>query len=143
MNFSRGSDDHLKWLEGVEYRQEYGEENAKLEAAAALHSARESAQATQAQLAELAGVSQAYIAKLERGDANPTIGNLGRILSCLWLKPVIKAVNLITDTASYAVFDVTHRQSSDYEHEDWVNWTLQGTTGNQPKDVEVSVVLIP
>ena len=54
--------------------------------------ARELMNLTQSALAELAGTSQAYIARLERGDANPTIGNVGRLFSCMWLKPSIGAI---------------------------------------------------
>lgn len=80
---------HTAWLEDVEYRREYGSEGAKLEVATALAEARKSAGMTQVELAELAGVSQAYIAKLESGDANPSIGNIGRLFACMWLKPCI------------------------------------------------------
>ena len=80
---------HTAWLEDVEYRREYGSEGAKLEVATALAAARKSAGMTQVELAELAGVSQAYIAKLESGDANPSIGNIGRLFACMWLKPCI------------------------------------------------------
>ena len=82
-------DSHVAWLEDIEYRREYGSEGAKLEIATALAEARKSAGMTQVELAELAGVSQAYIAKLESGDANPSIGNIGRLFACMWLKPCI------------------------------------------------------
>ena len=82
-------DSHTAWLEDVEYRREYGSEIAKLEIARALVAARKKAGMTQVGLAELAGVSQAYIAKLESGDANPSIGNIGRLFACMWFKPCI------------------------------------------------------
>ena len=82
-------DSHAEWLQDIEYRREFGSESAKLAVAAALADAREAAGITQSVLAERAGVSQAYIAKLERGDANPTIGQFGRLLACMWLKPSI------------------------------------------------------
>ncbi len=85
-------DSHTSWLEDMEYRKEFGAESAKLEFAAALADAREAARLTQSMLAERARVSQAYIAKLERGDANPTIGNIGQLLACMWLKPSIQVV---------------------------------------------------
>ena len=71
-------------LEDLEYRREYGAESAKLETAVAFARARENAGHTQAAVAQRAGVSQAYIAKLERGDANPTVGQLGRMLAVIW-----------------------------------------------------------
>ena len=55
----------------------------------ALVQVRELAGLTQAALSEEAGVSQAYIAKLERGDANPTVGQLGRMLAAIWFQPKI------------------------------------------------------
>ena len=82
-------DSHAEWLGDIEYRQEFGSETAKLAVAAALADAREAAGMTQSALAERARVSQAYIAKLERGDANPTIGHIGRLLACMWLKPSV------------------------------------------------------
>ena len=85
-----GHDSHVLWLEDIEYRKEFGSESAKLEIAAALVRARELVNMTQSALAELVGTSQAYIARLERGDANPTIGNIGRLFACMWLKPAIE-----------------------------------------------------
>ena len=83
-------DSHASWLQDIEYRTEFGSESAKLEMAAALVRAREVMNMTQTALAERAGTSQAYIARLERGDANPTIGNIGRLFACMWLKPSIE-----------------------------------------------------
>ena len=82
-------DSHTLWLQDIEYRKEFGSESAKLEMAAALVHARELMDMTQSALSERAGISQAYIAKLERGDANPTIGNIGRLFACIWLRPRI------------------------------------------------------
>ena len=89
-----GYDSHTLWLEDIEYRQEFGSESAKLEMAAALVRAREQMSLTQLALANRAGTSQAYIARLERGDANPTIGNIGRLFACMWLIPSIEPVPL-------------------------------------------------
>ncbi len=87
-------DSHASWLEDVEYRKEFGSESAKLEIAAVLVRARGLANMTQSALAELAGTSQAYIAKLESGDANPTIGNIGRLLACMWLRAAIEPARM-------------------------------------------------
>lgn len=83
-------DNHSEWLQDTEYRKEFGSESAKLDVAAELVNAREMMRMTQSTLADLAGTSQAYIARLERGDANPTIGNIGRLFACMWLKPGIR-----------------------------------------------------
>lgn len=83
-------DAHALWLQDSEYRKEFGSESAKLEMAAAFVRAREVMNMTQSDLADRAGTSQAYISRLERGDANPTIGNIGRLFACMWLKPSIE-----------------------------------------------------
>ena len=85
-----GYDSHAVWLGDIDYRKDFGAESAKLDMAAELVNARELVHMTQSALAELAGTSQAYIARLERGDANPTIGNIGRLFACMWLKPRIE-----------------------------------------------------
>ncbi len=96
-------DSHAEWLEDIEYRREFGSEIAKLEVAAALADAREAAGMTQAALAERASVSQAYIAKLERGDANPTIGHIGRLLACMGLKPSVSVAPMEAAASSEPV----------------------------------------
>ena len=81
-------------LGDIEYRREYGAESAKFSTSLALADARETKGVTQAALAELAGTSQAYIAKLERGDANPTIGQLGKIFAAIWFQAQVSWVPL-------------------------------------------------
>ena len=94
-----GHDSHVSWLEDIEYRKAFGSESAKLEIAAALVRARELANMTQSALAELAGTSQAYIAKLESGDANPTIGNIGRLFACMWQKAAVEPIPMEAATS--------------------------------------------
>ena len=106
-------DSHAGWMEDIEYRREFGSETAKLEAAAALADAREAAGMTQSALAERANVSQAYIAKLERGDANPTIGHIGRLLACMGLKPFVSVAPLEPPAASESV-RIESRDASEY-----------------------------
>ena len=76
-------------LEDPETRAEFGAEGLRLRFAFALLDARESAGMTQAELAEVCGVSQAYISKLESGEANPTIGKIGAIFAAMWMEPTI------------------------------------------------------
>lgn len=95
-------------LADLEYRREYGSENAKFETAVALAQVRELAGLTQAALAKEAGVSQAYIAKLERGDANPTVGQLGRMLAAIWLQPKIAWEPLTPVHEFYVVSEGLH-----------------------------------
>ena len=96
-------DSHIFWLKDIEYRKEFGSESAKLEMAAALVRAREAMNMTQSELAGLAGTSQAYIARLEKGDANPTIGNVGRLFACMWLIPSIEHTLLESSTSIESV----------------------------------------
>lgn len=102
-----GHNSHVSWLEDIEYRKEFGSESAKLEIAAALVRARERANITQSALAELAGTSQAYIAKLESGDANPTVGNIGRLFACMWQKPGIEPTPMAPSTPAGPVRDLS------------------------------------
>jgi transcriptional regulator with XRE-family HTH domain len=82
-------------LNDDEVRMEYGEELAKLDFALALIRARKEQSLTQQQLADLLGVSQAYIARLESGSANPTLGKAGRILASLWRRPLLNPGHLV------------------------------------------------
>lgn len=91
----KAPDAHAIWLNDIEYRGEYVCETAKLEMAASFLIGREAMDLTQSKLAKRAGTSQSYIAKLERGDANPTIGNVGRLFGCMWLKPSIVPTLLV------------------------------------------------
>ena len=76
-------------LHDVEYRRAFGFANVKLDLALAVVEARRQKKMTQEELAHQSGVSQPYIAKLESGEANPTIGAIGALLAVMWLKPQI------------------------------------------------------
>lgn len=73
-------------LQDLEYRQEYGAAKIKSELALLLAEIRRGKELTQKELASLVGVSQAYIAKLESGDANPTLERVGSLLATIWVK---------------------------------------------------------
>lgn len=77
----------IEELGDQEFRLDYGEELAKMDFALALIEARKNHGVTQQQLAETLGVTQAYIARLESGNANPTIAKVGRIFAALWNRP--------------------------------------------------------
>ena len=76
-------------IQDPEIRAEFGAEGLRLRFAFALLNARESAGMTQSELADICGVSQAYISKLESGEANPTIGKIGAIFAAMWMEPTI------------------------------------------------------
>ncbi len=81
--FSTPMQDIEQRLKDPEYAKLFGAEDTKSEFAIVLARARDRAGVTQKELAERLGVSQAYIAKLSRGDANPTLGAVGRMLAAL------------------------------------------------------------
>jgi transcriptional regulator with XRE-family HTH domain len=78
----------IQEMQDAEFRLSYGEELAKVDFAQALVEARKARNLTQHQLAGLLGVRQPYIAKLERGEANPTIATVGRIFAAMWSRLV-------------------------------------------------------
>lgn len=69
-----------------EFRKLYGAAEAKSELAVAIADARHSLGLTQEEMAKKVRASQPYIAKLESGEANPTIGAIGSILAILHLR---------------------------------------------------------
>ena len=78
-----------------EYRQAFGSETIKYDLASTLVEARKRAGISQEGLAHLMGLSSAYIAKLESGRANPTIGRIGTLLATLSLRTQLKLEPLI------------------------------------------------
>lgn len=83
------------------YRMTFGEEGAKIDFAVSLSLARQERNLTQQELADLLGVSQAYIARLESGKANPTLSKVGRIYAALWLKPIDQPFPLLRGYGPY------------------------------------------
>ena len=88
-------------LEDDKYRMEYGEAAAQMGFAIALTFARQERGMTQQELADLLGVSKAYVVRLESGDANPSIAKAGRIFAALWLTPIDKPFPLLKGYGPY------------------------------------------
>ena len=88
------TDDLLERLKDPEYAKLYGEENAKVDFAITLTKARKNLNLTQKSLADKLGISQPYVAKLEGGEANPTLGRIGRLLAAIGLRLVTATVPL-------------------------------------------------
>ena len=86
-------EDLLEDLKDLEFAKLYGAESAKTDFAITLLKARENANLTQKEFAAKLGISQSYIARLESGETNPTLGTIGSILAMLGLR-------LVTNTAS-------------------------------------------
>lgn len=86
------TDDLVERLKNPEYAKLYGAENAKVDFAITLTKARKNLNLTQKSLADKLGISQPYVAKLEGGEANPTLGRIGSLLAAIYLR-------LVTGTA--------------------------------------------
>ena len=88
------SEDLERKLKDAEFAKDFGAALAKADFALTLADARYRCGVTQAYLASRLGTTQAYIAKLERGDANPTIGTMGKIMAVLGWRLSTSAVPL-------------------------------------------------
>jgi transcriptional regulator with XRE-family HTH domain len=88
-------DDLTRELQDKRFATGFGTEMAKTDLALLLIAARKAAGITQQELAARAGTTQAYIAKLESGGANPTIGKVGELLALLGfrLTPTLSNLN--------------------------------------------------
>ena len=75
-------------LKDLEYAKLYGSEQIKADLAITLSKARHKLNMTQKQFADVLKSSQPYIAKLEGGAANPTIGAVGAMLAVVGLSLV-------------------------------------------------------
>lgn len=90
----RAFEDDLRGkLRDPEFAKMFGAAQAKSSFALTLGKARAKLGLTQKELADKANVSQAYIAKLEGGEANPTLERIGSLLAVIGL-------SLTTDTTT-------------------------------------------
>ena len=95
-------EDLLLALQDPEFVRLFGSERAKTELAFAVNRARRQRGMTQRELADRLGRTQPYIAKLESGEANPTIGAVGSLLAVLGLRLVIHTEPLVRREATSA-----------------------------------------
>jgi len=94
-------EDIMEEVRDLEFAKEYGEELAKINVAVTMAKARTEKGLTQEQLAERAGTSQPYIAKLESGYANPSIGAVAKILAVMGFRLVPGKDSLVPETKPY------------------------------------------
>ncbi len=87
-------DDLNQELQDPESAKMFGAAQAKSSFALTLAKARAESGMTQKELASKVGVSQAYIAKLEGGEANPTLDRIGSLLAVLGLSLTTDATTL-------------------------------------------------
>ena len=99
-------------LHDPEFRKLYGTAEAKSELAVAIADARHGLGLTQEEMSKKAGVSQPYIAKLESGEANPTVGAIGSMLAILNLRLTMQTASLLPKPISLdAIFG--HQPAAD------------------------------
>jgi Predicted transcriptional regulator with C-terminal CBS domains len=89
------TNDLARRLKDLEYAKLYGSEQIKADLAITLSKARHKLNMTQKQFADVLKSSQPYIAKLEGGAANPTIGAVGAMLSVVGLSLVTHTESLL------------------------------------------------
>ena len=105
--------DLKKGLQDPESAKYFGAAQAKSSFAITLAKARKTLGVTQQELADKAGVSQSYIAKLEGGEANPTLERMGSLLAILGL-------SLITDTTTLSPYPDTFLWAADWASDAWL-----------------------
>jgi len=101
-------------LKDPDFAKGFGAARAKSQAALALAKARRNASISQKVLAERAGYSQPYIAKLEGGEANPTLAKIGIILAAMGQRVVIDVAPLAL-SANIPVQPTTNIKSISYD----------------------------
>ncbi len=99
----RFRDDLNEKLKDPSFAREFGAEAAKVNFAVTLSQARLHKGLTQGQLAARTGHTQSYIAQLERGDKNPTLGKAGEIMAAMELRLDTAFSPLIVTTPSAGV----------------------------------------
>ena len=88
-------EDLKRELQDPEFAKFYGADQARIQLALTLVATRSKLGLKQKEIAAKLGASQPYIAKLEKGDANPTIGKIGSMLALLDFRLVIQVAPLL------------------------------------------------
>ena len=84
-------------LQDPQFAKFYGADQAKVRLALTMVATRQKLGLTQRELAQKSGVSQPYIAKLERGYANPTLGRIGALLALMGRRLVTTTDSLLPE----------------------------------------------
>lgn len=116
-----------------EFARYFGAAQAKSGFAITLSKARIKLGLTQKEIANKAGVTQSYIAKLEGGAANPTLDRIGSLLSTINL-------SLVCDTSALSPYPETPIMEDNWTSEYWLTKppieTIQFASG-APQHTEV------
>jgi len=116
-------------LNDAEFAKGYGSEVAKNNIGMTLFKIRKCLGLTQKQLSKMLGISQPYIAKLESGEANPTIGAAGELMAIL-------GFILVTDAAPIKPVPSIIRKPSVVSGEKSYSYTHAGSFAIQPGTAE-------
>ena len=90
-------EDLKRELQDPEFAKFYGADQARIQLALTLVATRSKLGLKQKEIAAKLGASQPYIAKLEKGDANPTIGKIGSMLALLDFRLVTRSAPLLPE----------------------------------------------
>lgn len=82
-NFQTLEEVHAEWMENPKFVREYKKLEPRYKAISALIGARLKKKLSQTKLAQMAGIHQSAIARLESGNTNPTIDFLARLASAM------------------------------------------------------------
>lgn len=82
-NFQTWEEVQTEWMKNPKYVREYKKLEPRYRAISALIGARLKKKLSQTKLAQMAGTQQSAIARVESGNANPTIDFLGRLASAM------------------------------------------------------------
>jgi transcriptional regulator with XRE-family HTH domain len=97
-DFRRDLEERIK---NPDFAVAFGASQAKSQAALALAKARRNAVMSQQVLAERSGHSQPYIAKLEGGEANPTLETIGSMIAIMGQRVIMDVgpLGFVSNTA--------------------------------------------
>ena len=82
-NFQTWEQVQAEWMKNPKYVREFKKLEPRYKVISALIGARLKKKLSQTKLAQMAGTQQSAIARLESGNANPTIDFLGRLASAM------------------------------------------------------------
>jgi transcriptional regulator with XRE-family HTH domain len=125
-------------LKDPDFAKAFGAAQAKSQAALALAKARRNASIKQKVLAEKTGYSQPYIAKLEGGEANPTLAKIGIILAATGQR-IVMDVAPLANPADTPIRPTTNIQSMNYIFSPENPSTQQATQSSSYRRVETKV----
>ena len=126
-------------LSDSEFTKEFGAELAKSEVAVALTRARLNHKITQVDLANKLGTNQSYIAKLECGDANPTIGMIGKVLAFMGLRLKVHTEPIVRDIKPRII--TSQEGGNDWWSIIWSPYPIDVTATSETKNTEAMVAI--